>query len=96
MCARPTAPALLFTPARPQVDAARGKALADEFNMRFFETSAKDGTNVRDAFHTLARDVLALMSGDAPAAAGGAGGAAAAGAKAGAGGAGGKKDCAVA
>ena len=50
-------------PFRPQIDAARGKALADEFHMRFFETSAKDGTNVRDAFHALARDVLALMSG---------------------------------
>ena len=43
------------------MEASRGKALADEFKMRFFETSAKDGTNVRDAFYSLARDVLSKM-----------------------------------
>jgi hypothetical protein len=80
-------------PARPrQIDAARGKALADEFRMRFFETSAKDGTNVKEAFHVLARDVISkMLAGDASAAAGAA--------DAGAGGGKGKGDkekCAVA
>lgn len=27
--------------------------------MRFFETSAKDGTNVNEAFHDIAREVVA-------------------------------------
>ena len=82
-------------PARPrQIDAARGKALADEFRMRFFETSAKDGTNVKEAFHVLARDVISkMLAGDASAAAG----AADAGAGAGGGkGKGDKEKCAVA
>jgi GTPase SAR1 family protein len=29
--------------------------------MRFFETSAKDGTNVKEAFHALARDIAQKM-----------------------------------
>jgi hypothetical protein len=29
--------------------------------MKFFETSAKDGTNVKDAFSALARDVVESM-----------------------------------
>ena len=75
----------------PQVDGARGKALADEFHMRFFETSAKDGTNVTEAFHLLARDVISkMLAGDA-----GAAGPADAGGKGG-GGKGDKEKCAVA
>ena len=42
----------------PQIDTARGRALAEEFGMRFFETSAKDGTGVREAFTTPAREVV--------------------------------------
>jgi len=50
-----------------QVDTARGKALADEYHMKFFETSAKDGTNVKEAFYTIARDVvMKMMSGETP------------------------------
>jgi hypothetical protein len=73
--------------------------------MKFFETSAKDGTNVATAFNTLARDcVMKMLAGEVPEAlvkaSVGKGGAAAGGAVAGgaaaAGGAGGDKDkCAV-
>lgn len=80
-----------------KVDSARGKALGDEFHMRFWETSAKDGTNVREAFYTIARDIVGRMlageggAGAAGAGPGGAAGAAgAAGGDAGAAGKGGK------
>ena len=46
---------LLHSSARVQIDSAKGKALADEFHMTYFETSAKDGTGVREAFHSTAR-----------------------------------------
>jgi len=35
----------------------KGKALADEYSIKFFETSAKNSYNVEEAFETLARDV---------------------------------------
>ena len=61
--------------------------------MRFFETSAKDGTNVKEAFHLLARDVISkMLAGDA---AGTGAGPADAGSKGG-GGKGEKEKCAVA
>lgn len=83
-----------------QVDSARGKALGDEYHMRFWETSAKDGTNVREAFYTIARDIVGrMLAGDAPVdgagaagAAGAAGGAAGAAGAAGKGGKGGKDE----
>uniref|UniRef100_A0A6T8NAK7 Rab8 n=2 Tax=Hemiselmis andersenii TaxID=464988 RepID=A0A6T8NAK7_HEMAN len=40
------------------IDTARGQALADEFGIKFFETSAKNNINVEKAFFEIARDVL--------------------------------------
>lgn len=48
-----------------------GKALADEFNVKFFETSAKTPTNVEEAFLAIARDVKARVIDSAPADEGG-------------------------
>lgn len=39
------------------VDTSRGQALADEFNIQFLETSAKNNINVDEAFFTIARDI---------------------------------------
>jgi len=39
------------------IEAERGKALADEYGVEFFETSAKDATNVELAFMTMVQDV---------------------------------------
>jgi hypothetical protein len=35
------------------IDTARGKGLADEYGIRFLETSAKTGAGVEDAFNDL-------------------------------------------
>ena len=62
-------------PPTPQIDPARGRALAEEVGALFFETSAKDGTGVKDAFHALAAAAVARMAaaeGGAAAAAAGA------------------------
>jgi Ras-related protein Rab-8A len=68
-----------------RIDSARGKALADEYGLKFFETSAKDGTNVAEAFNTVARDAVAkMLAGGGPGAVGSAGAGAGAGAAAGA------------
>jgi hypothetical protein len=77
-----------------QIESSRGKALADEYGMRFFETSAKDGTSVADAFNSLARDVVGKIL---AAGGGGAAGGDGAGADGGKTGKGDKKekDCAV-
>jgi len=37
---------------------AQGKALADEFGIKFFETSAKMNTNVDEAFLAIASDIV--------------------------------------
>jgi len=42
-----------------QVSRERGEALAVEYGIKFMETSAKDSTNVEEAFFTLARDIKA-------------------------------------
>lgn len=36
----------------------KGKALASEFGMKFFETSAKLNTNVDESFMSIARDIV--------------------------------------
>ncbi|KAG2427245.1 hypothetical protein HYH02_014649 [Chlamydomonas schloesseri] len=43
---------------------ARGRALADEYGFRFFETSAKDNVAVEEAFLSVAKDVLHRMQGE--------------------------------
>jgi len=40
-----------------QVESKDGESFAAKHNMKFFETSAKDGTNLQEAFLTLAEDV---------------------------------------
>jgi Ras-related protein Rab-1A len=41
-----------------KVDVDTGKALAEELNMKFIETSAKLGTNVEQAFNSIAEQIL--------------------------------------
>jgi len=41
-----------------QVSTAQGEALAAEYGMKYFETSARANTNVTEAFQTLATDVV--------------------------------------
>ena len=40
-----------------KIDATKGKALADEYKMGFFETSAKNNINVKETFYHLAREI---------------------------------------
>ncbi|KJE94121.1 Rab8a protein [Capsaspora owczarzaki ATCC 30864] len=67
----------------------RGEQLAREYNVRFFETSAKANINVEEAFLTIARDIKKKIDSKAPGGAPKAGGAPASSStiKAGAGGA---------
>lgn len=41
-----------------RVTTAQGKALADEFGINFFETSAKLDTNVDNAFMSISKDIV--------------------------------------
>lgn len=56
---------------RRQISYAQGAALADEYRVPFFETSAKSNTNVDDAFQAVAKTVMARLreapQGDGPA-----------------------------
>jgi len=47
------------------VDTARGQALADEYNIKFFETSAKANINVVESFTAIAMDIKKRLM-DAP------------------------------
>ena len=44
-----------------QVSQVRGQELAVEYNVKFMETSAKNSTNVEEAFIALARDIKKKM-----------------------------------
>ena len=49
------------------VDTAAGQALADEYKIKFFETSAKNNINVEPAIFTLATDIKKrLFDGSSP------------------------------
>ena len=63
---------LLTTSRRVQLPPSRGKGLADEFGIKFFETSVKSGTNVKKVFMAITKDIVHRMvtGGDASASAG--------------------------
>ncbi|PVU93144.1 hypothetical protein BB559_003414 [Furculomyces boomerangus] len=42
---------------RKVISTEKGKALANEYNLKFLETSAKSNINVEEAFYSLARDI---------------------------------------
>jgi Ras-related protein Rab-8A len=45
-------------PSKIQVTEAEGQALADQYGIKFFLTSAKNNLNVTEAFESVARDVM--------------------------------------
>ncbi|KAJ1451194.1 ras family-domain-containing protein [Pelagophyceae sp. CCMP2097] len=47
-----------------QVSIEEGQKLAEEYNVRFFETSAKNDVNVTECFTTIAREVKARIPSD--------------------------------
>ena len=40
-----------------KISTEKGKALAAEFGLPFFETSAKSGANIKEAFHFIAKEI---------------------------------------
>ena len=45
-----------------QVQASEGRALAEQYNVQFFETSAKANIGVSEAFDSITRDVVTRLS----------------------------------
>jgi len=46
------------------IDTEKGKALAEEYGIKFLETSAKNSINVEEAFITLAKDIMKRLTQD--------------------------------
>lgn len=46
-----------LTDNKRRITTAQGQALADEYNIKFFETSAKTNFNVEEVFFSIARDI---------------------------------------
>ena len=49
-----------------QVPYSEAKELADHFNVRFLETSAKESLNVEDAFTTMTKEIKGKVATSAP------------------------------
>ena len=49
---------MFFSSNLQKVPTEKGKALAAEFGIKFFETSAKLNTNVDEAFMSIAKDIV--------------------------------------
>ena len=43
-----------------------GEEMAKQNNMKFFETSAKTGEGIKEAFETIARDIIANIDREKP------------------------------
>lgn len=47
-----------------QVEKSEGQRIADQYGISFFETSAKDGTNVAEAFYGIAKEIKDQFGGE--------------------------------